>query len=82
MADIAKAYVQIIPSAEGIKGSLTNMFGGEATSAGMTAGTSFASGMSSAIAAAKIGAGAVAATGIVAAAATNALVKGTAGVAE
>lgn len=82
MADIAKAYVQIIPSAEGIKGSLTNMFSGEASSAGMTAGTSFAGGMSSAIAAAKIGAGAAAVTGVAVAAATNALVKGTAGVAE
>lgn len=82
MADIAKAYVQIIPSAEGIKGSLTNMLGGEATSAGTVAGGAFAGGMSKALTAAKIGAGAVAATGMAVTAATGALVKGAAGVAQ
>lgn len=82
MADIAKAYVQIIPSAEGIKGSLTNMLGGEATSAGTMAGGAFAGGMSKALTAAKIGAGAVAATGMAVTAATGALVKGAAGVAQ
>ena len=34
MAEIAKAYVQIVPSAEGIKGELTNIMNGEGTSAG------------------------------------------------
>lgn len=82
MADIAKAYVQIIPSAEGIKGSLTDMLGGEATSAGTMAGGAFAGGMSKALTAAKIGAGAVAATGMAVTAATGALVKGAAGVAQ
>lgn len=82
MADIAKAYVQIIPSADGIKGSLTNMLGGEATSAGTMAGGAFAGGMSKALTAAKIGAGAVAATGMAVTAATGALVKGAAGVAQ
>lgn len=82
MADIAKAYVQIIPSAEGIKGSLTDMLGGEATSAGTKAGGAFAGGMSKALTAAKIGAGAVAATGMAVTAATGALVKGAAGVAQ
>lgn len=82
MADIAKAYVQIIPSAEGIKGNLTEMFGGEAASAGMAAGSSFAGGMGKAIGAAKIGATAVAATGAIVTAATGALVRGASGVAE
>ena len=31
--DIGKAYVQIVPSAEGIKGSITNVLNGEANSA-------------------------------------------------
>ena len=39
--DIAKAYVQIIPSAEGIKGKLTDMLGGEADKAGGDAGNRF-----------------------------------------
>lgn len=41
--DIAKAYVQIIPSAEGIKGKLTEVMGGEADAAGKDAGSKFAS---------------------------------------
>jgi hypothetical protein len=81
MADIAKAYVQIIPSAEGIKGSLTDMFSGEASAAGMTAGTGFAGGMSKAIGAAKIGVSALAVTGAAVTAATGALVSGAGGVA-
>lgn len=40
--DIAKAYVQIIPSAEGIKGKLADAMGGEADSAGKSAGSKFA----------------------------------------
>lgn len=39
--DIAKAYVQIIPSAEGIKGKLTEAMGGEADVAGKSAGSKF-----------------------------------------
>ena len=35
---IAKAYVQIIPSAEGIKGSLTEMMEGEVSTAGVSIG--------------------------------------------
>lgn len=35
---IAKAYVQIIPSAQGIKGKLTEALGGEAASAGTSSG--------------------------------------------
>ena len=39
--DIAKAYVQIIPSAEGIKGKLTTTMNGEAENAGKSAGGKF-----------------------------------------
>ncbi|MEG2652216.1 MAG: hypothetical protein RR951_02510 [Ruthenibacterium sp.] len=38
--ELAKAYVQIIPSAQGIKSSLTNAIGGEAGGAGAAAGQS------------------------------------------
>lgn len=63
MADIAKAYVQIIPSAEGIKGSLTDMLSGEAGDAGQKAGGVFSSKMGGALkVAAGAAAGAVAAT--------------------
>lgn len=40
--DIAKAYVQIIPSAEGIKGKLTEAMDGEADDAAKSAGSKFA----------------------------------------
>lgn len=60
MADIAKAYVQIVPSAEGIKGSIENMLGGEAQKAGESAGSKIGSGMSKALGtAAKVGAAAM-----------------------
>lgn len=39
--NIAKAYVQIIPSAQGMKGNLENLFGGEAEDAGKSAGGKF-----------------------------------------
>lgn len=39
--DIAKAYVQIVPSAKGIKNSLGSLLGGEAESAGKNAGGRF-----------------------------------------
>lgn len=42
---IAKAYVQVIPSAQGIRGKLSGMLGGEASAAGDSAGSSFASGL-------------------------------------
>lgn len=38
---LAKAYVQIVPSARGIKGSITQALGGEADSAGTAAGKGF-----------------------------------------
>lgn len=39
--ELAKAYVQIVPSAQGIKGSITQALGGEADSAGTSAGKGF-----------------------------------------
>lgn len=43
--ELAQAYVQIIPSAKGIKGKLTQSLGGEAASAGESAGASLGSSM-------------------------------------
>ena len=40
--EIAKAYVQIIPSTKGIKDKLTEALGGEAKSAGKSSGASAA----------------------------------------
>ena len=40
MADLGKAYVQIVPSAEGLSGSITKVLGGESASAGASAGES------------------------------------------
>lgn len=37
--ELAKAYVQIVPSAEGIQGSISRIMGSEASSAGESAGT-------------------------------------------
>ncbi len=58
--ELARAYVQIVPSADGIKGSITQALGGEAStagdSAGEHAGSSFISKIKGMIAAAGIGA--------------------------
>lgn len=65
MADginLGKAYVQIIPSAEGIKGSISGLLDGEATSAGESSGNKFSSAMGGVL---KTGLG-IAATGAVA----------------
>ena len=43
--DLATAYVQIVPSAKGIKGSITKELGGESVSAGKASGESFGSAM-------------------------------------
>ncbi len=43
MPELAKAYVQIIPSAEGIQGKLTKIMDGEAGSTGKRAGDKFSS---------------------------------------
>lgn len=68
MPELAKAYVQIIPSAEGIKGKLTEAMGGEAESSGQESGSKFSSAFG---AAAKVGLAAIGAAG----AAAGALVK-------
>lgn len=47
--ELAKAYVQIIPSTEGIKGSLESALGGEAESAGKSAGSKFGGAMGGAL---------------------------------
>lgn len=46
MPELAKAYVQIVPSAEGIQGKLQSTLGGEAESAGLVAGNQFSSSFS------------------------------------
>lgn len=53
--ELAKAYVQIIPSAKGIQGNLSKVMDGEAASAGTSSGSSFADVFKKAIAAAGIG---------------------------
>lgn len=68
--DIAKAYVQIVPSAQGIKGKISEALGGEAESAGKESGGKFASAMGAAL---KVGGAAIAAG---AAALTAAITKG------
>lgn len=59
MANIATAYVQIVPSARGMKAGLTNIFGSEMPSAGKSAGnilgTSLAGTLKRVLAAAGIG---------------------------
>lgn len=73
MAELAKAYVQIIPSAEGIKGQLTEVLGAEAESAGKSSGSTFASAFG---AVAKTGLAAVGALAGAAVAASGAMLKG------
>lgn len=53
--NIGKAYVQIVPSAQGIKGSITNALGDEPASAGKTGGMKLATALKSVIVAAGIG---------------------------
>lgn len=47
--ELAKAYVQIIPSAQGISGSISNVLNGEASAAGDSAGKTVGSGLVSKI---------------------------------
>lgn len=53
--ELAKAYVQIVPSASGIKGAITSELSPEAEDAGKSAGSSIASTIKKAIVAAGIG---------------------------
>lgn len=66
MAELGKAYVQIVPSAEGISGSISNVLSGEASSAGDQAGGLLSDGMVSALKAglAAAGIGAIISTAI------------------
>lgn len=47
--ELAKAYVQIVPSAKGIKGSISEALGGEADSAGKSAGNTLGSSLASTV---------------------------------
>lgn len=53
--ELAKAYVQIVPSARGISGQISEELGGEAESAGKDAGNKIISGIKKVIVAAGIG---------------------------
>ena len=55
MAELGKAYVQIVPSAKGISGSISKELGGESASAGKAAGLNISGAIKGAIAAAGIG---------------------------
>ena len=54
-SELAKAYVQIVPSAKGIKGSITKELGGEASAAGESLGKSLVGKIGGVLAAAGIG---------------------------
>lgn len=75
-SELGKAYVQIIPSAQGISGSISSILEPEATSAGSKAGINIAGGIGTALK----GATTVIAAGT--AAVTGAIVKGSKDVAE
>lgn len=53
--ELAKAYVQIIPSAKGIKTNIENEIGGDASAAGVSVGNKLAGAIKMAISAAAIG---------------------------
>lgn len=56
MADLGKAYVQIVPSAQGISGSISNALKGESNAAGTSAGANIAGKIKGALVKAGIGA--------------------------
>ena len=55
MAELGKGYVQIVPSAKGIKGSITNVLNDEAVESGKNAGDTIADKIKAALKAAGIG---------------------------
>lgn len=65
MSDLGKAYVQIVPAAEGISGSISSILDSEATSAGKSAGLNIAGGIGTALkgATSLVAAGTAAVTG-------------------
>ena len=77
--ELAKAYIQVVPTTKGIKGELESEMG----SAGESAGNKFGSGFSSALGAAgKIAVGALATATAAIIGGTNALIDGVVAVAE
>lgn len=62
MADIGKAYIQIIPEAEGISGKIRTMLGDETKKAGTDGGNNIATGIKDALL--KLGIGAIITKGI------------------
>ena len=76
--ELAKAYVQVIPSAEGISGSLSKVLDGEATAAGKAAGGKMSSALGGAL---KTGVSAIAGLGTAALGAGTALASAANGVA-
>lgn len=77
--DIAKAYVQIIPSADGIQGNLEKLMGGEAEAAGKKSGGKFSKFFGNAV---KTGGAAMAAIGAEAVALTGSMIAGANATAE
>ena len=80
MADntIAQAYVQILPTTDGIQGQLSSLLGGAAEQSGQDAGSSMGSGIAKGLGTAgKVVAGAFTAATTAATAAVGAIVKGT-----
>ena len=45
MAELGKAYLEVMPSAKGLKGKLSESLGGDMPAAGKQAGQSFGNGM-------------------------------------
>ena len=83
MPTIGEAYVQIIPSAEGISGALSDIMNTEASSAGESASSSFGSSFGSGLKTAMgIGAAAVGTVTAAVGAATVAFGNGVKGLAE
>ena len=78
MPELAKAYVQIIPSAEGIKGNIASIMDSEAEAAGQSSGNKFTSAFGNV---AKVGLASIGALAGATIAAGGALVKGAADVA-
>ena len=78
MPELAKAYVQIIPSAEGIQGQLAKVLDNEASAAGKSSGSKFSASFGSV---AKTGLAAIGAVAGATVAAGGALLKGAADVA-
>lgn len=81
--ELAKAYVQIVPSADGITDSITSVLDPEAAKAGQSAGEKVSSGFGAGIAsAAGVGVAALGAVTAAGTAVTGALVSGVGSIAE